>query len=180
MDAVKTLKMKIVNGVPTLIDRILFKGVWVLEAVDSEGRLKWREEIHNIVVTEGLNNILDVTFGAATKPAGWYIGLIEGATAPIAGDTLASHGFLEYTAYTGDRKQWITGTASGGTISTLDPASRAEFDFTETKDITGIMLTDQQTGNVGVLYSAGLLVTPKTLNNGDTLRVHYTLNAVSA
>jgi len=162
-------------------ERFFFRNQYNLEAVvKATGEVKWRATIQNLVVTEGLNAILETMFGTFPKPSAYYLGLIEGATAPVAGDTLASHGFTEYTGYTGDRKQWIVGPASAGSIATLNPASRAEFDFTETKDITGVLSTDQLSGNVGVLFAAAMLGVPQTLNNGWTLRVDYTVQATSA
>lgn len=176
----KKLTLNTLTNEPAFNETVKFKGQWVLEAVDRFGRLKWRAALDNLVVTQGRNAILDITFGSVSKPSAWYIGLIEGSTAPVTSDTLASHGFTEYTGYTGNRKQWVTGSASTGTISTLNPASRAEFDFTETKDITGLMLCDQASGNTGILFAGALLATSKTLNNGDTLRVTYNVNATSA
>jgi len=159
-----------------------FHNTFFLEAFDADGNLKWDEEIEidNLVVTEGRNDILNIMFGAKAKTADWWLGLIENSTAPVPSDTLASHGFDEYKDYTGDRKVWSTGTASNGTIDTSSPTLRAEFDFIETVDITGLLLCDQETGDVGVLFSAALLVSAKTLNNGDTLRVGYRVNATSA
>lgn len=158
-----------------------FRNEYRLEAVvKATQEVMWRANISNLVVGQGLDAILETMFGTFTKPLAYYLGLIEGATAPISTDTLASHGFTEYTGYTGDRKEWVTGAASSGSITTLDVPSRAEFDFTETKTITGILTTDQETGNVGVLFAAGMLAVAKALNNGWTLRVEYTVTATSA
>jgi len=171
----------IIPAKPGMLESFRFCNQYRLEAVvKATQEVMWRATITNLVVTEGLNAILETMFGTFGKPPAYYIGLIEGATAPVAGDTLATHGFTEYTGYTGDRKTWVTGTASAGNITTLNPTSRAEFDFTETKTITGVLTTDQETGNVGVLFAAGMLATSKVLDNGWTLRVEYTVTATSA
>jgi len=167
---------------------LLFRGVYELEHVryrdvsrkdlGLEANFgKWEEE--NLVVAEGINRIFDVMFHADTQVTTWYLGLISGATAPIDGDTLASHGFTEYKNYTGDRKEWIEGAASNKVIETATPSQRAEFDFTETIEITGGLLCSVETGDVGTLFSAALFTTSRTLNDGDTLRLNYKLTGSS-
>lgn len=64
---------------------------------DAQGREKWRERVANLVTTQGLNHLLDVTFKGATQITAWYVGL-KGTGSPAAGDTHASHsGWTEVT-----------------------------------------------------------------------------------
>jgi len=169
--------------VPEGLQLLSFKGIWGLECYrPSMGRVAWVASFENLIPNEGLNRYAGILFYDNVgwpKIDDWYIGIIEGSTAPVATDTLASFGFTEFTNYTGNRKQWITGAPSGQQITTLDPASRAEFDFLADKDVTGLMLTDQETGYVGTLGAAGLLSVAKSVLNGDTLRVTYTIQLSS-
>jgi len=167
---------------------ILFRGVYELEHVRYRDVSRkelglaahfGRWECENLVVAQGINRLFDVMFHQDTQTLTWYLGLISGATAPVDGDTLASHGFTEYKNYTGDRKEWIEGAAAGKVIETATPAQRAEFDFIETITITGGLLCSVETGDVGTLFSAALFAASRTLNDGDTLRLNYKLTGSS-
>ena len=45
---------------------------------------------HNLVVNEGLAHLLNVAMGTTAKPAGYYLALFSGATAPAANWTAAN------------------------------------------------------------------------------------------
>lgn len=128
----------------------------------------------NLVTTVGLNHLLDVTIGAASQNASWYIGLIEGAAVTpslAAGDTLSSHaGWTENTNYTGNRKTWTkNAAASGGSITN----SNAPAEFTigaGGATIEGAFLCSASSGTSGVLYAAGTF-TEKVLVQNDILKI---------
>ena len=63
---------------------------WKVTCLDADGNVKWEENKKNIIVTAGLNHILDTQFHATTQVTTWYIGL-KGAGTPIAANTMASH-----------------------------------------------------------------------------------------
>lgn len=55
-----------------------------VECVDPLGRLRWRAEFHNVVVTEGLNMLLDRSFGALPADVNAYVGLIGANAGTVA------------------------------------------------------------------------------------------------
>ena len=56
---------------------------WKVTCLDKDGNVKWEENKKNIIVTAGLNHILDTQFHATTQNTTWYIGL-KGAGTPVA------------------------------------------------------------------------------------------------
>jgi hypothetical protein len=164
-------------------------GVFHIQCFDKEGKLKWEERNHNLVVNEGLQSMVSVYLDASTQITTWYIGLVEGpgsGTTYAAGDTLASHaGWTELapsTAYTGNRK-----TATFGTATTADPsvidnsASPADFAILGTYTVAGAFLSSVATGTSGVLFSASDFTGgDRSVINGDTVRVTYTFSLDAA
>src|SRR5207244_1219216 len=45
--------------------------------------LAWREDFHNLVVTEGLNELLGARFDAVAADVNWYVGLIGAGTGNV-------------------------------------------------------------------------------------------------
>jgi hypothetical protein len=163
-------------------------GVYKIQCVGADGQVKWEEEMHNLVVNEGLQNMVSVYLDAATQITTWYIGLITGpgaSTTIAAGDTLASHaGWTEFTNYTGNRK-----TATFGTATTADPSvidntgSPASFGITSTGGtVAGAFLASVDTGTSGILFSASDFQAPgdRVVVSGDTLNVSYTFSLDAA
>src|SRR5580765_6775610 len=95
-------------------------GRYEIECIGSDGKLKWREIIDNVVQTVGKNLALDTFLaGSAYTVTGPYMGLISSTSysAVAAGDTMASHaGWLEAgganaPTYTGNRKTAVWSAA---------------------------------------------------------------------
>ena len=163
-------------------------GVYKVQCVGADGHVKWEEEMHNLVVNEGLQSMVSVYLDAATQITTWYIGLITGpgsGTTIAAADTLASHsGWTEFTDYSGDRK-----TATFGTATTADPsvidntASPASFSITGAGGtVAGAFLASVDTGTSGTLFSASDFQSPgdRVVVSGDTLNVQYTFSLDAA
>lgn len=153
------------------------------ECRDRDGRLKWVEEVRNLVVNTGLNELLDKTFKASSYTAAWYVGLIDNASysAIAAGDTMGSHaGWLESTAYGDATRRTLTlGSVSGGSVD--NSASKAAFAINGTATIKGAFVTTNNTkgGTTGTLYGAAAFSSNRAVENGDTLNVTIT-NSVTA
>ena len=161
-------------------------GRYEIECRGSDGKLKWREIIDNIVQTVGKNLALDTFLaGTAYTVVGPYMGLISSIsyTGVAAGDTMASHaGWLEAgganaPTYTGNRKTCIWSAAASGTKSLSSPLA---FAVTSTGTVKGAFViygtaasaTKDDTG--GTLWSAGTFNTgDKAVVNGDTLNINY-------
>lgn len=150
----------------------------VVECLDADGNLRWRDEIYNLVTTAGKNHALNVLF-RATSPGTWYVGL-KGAGSAAAGDTAASHaGWSEVTAYAEATRVALTLAApSGGSAN--NSASKAVFTMNAGATVAGAFLINNNTkgGATGELYSGGDFTGgSRTVQSGDTLSVTMTLTA---
>lgn len=163
-------------------------GVYKVQCVGADGQVKWEDEMHNLVVNQGLQSMVAVYLDGATQITTWYIGLITGpgsGTTIAAGDTLASHaGWTEFTDYSGNRK-----TATFGTATTADPsvlnntASPASFTISGAGGtVAGAFLASVDTGTSGTLFSASDFQSPgdRVVVSGDTLNVSYTFSLDAA
>lgn len=162
------------------IDHFTPKGRFHAEAFNKNGDLLWKDEFPNGITNEGLNTLLNVMFVADTQLTAWYIGLISvtSFSALAAGDTMSSHaGWTEAVAYSGStRPQWTAGTSTSKSTtnsSTVDFAINADGTV-----LKGIFISSNSTksGTTGKLWSTGLFSSDQTLNNGDTLKITYTVN----
>lgn len=147
---------------------------------DKYGNLRWEDIIDNIVVTAGLNKLLDACFKTGLAAPDWYIGLVGATHTYAAGDTLGGHaGWAENTNYTGNRKAFdVSGNAiAGGSLS--NSVNKAVFTFAGTAmpdTIWGAFLCDVANGNAGTLYGEGDLTAQRSVYDGDTLTVQGTLS----
>ena len=150
---------------------------WKVTCLDKDGNVKWEENEKNIIVTAGLNHILDTQFHASTQVTTWYIGL-KAAGTPIAADTMASHSsWAESTGYAGDRKEWTEGASSAGSMTN---ASSVDFTINATATIAGAFLNTAATGTAGTLYGVVDFSSARSVISGDTLQVTVTVTAASA
>ena len=161
------------------------KGFYSLECRDAQGNLKWVQDITNLVVNQGLQDMNAKYFTGSGYTATWYLGLYGAAATnnPAAGDTMASHaGWTEITPYSNATRP----ACSFGTPSTANPsvatnsASPANFNINATAVVGGAFLTSNNTkgGSSGVLFSASDFQAPgdRTVASGDVLNVTYTFN----
>lgn len=153
-----------------------------LEALLSGGGLKWQEAWTNIVVNQGLNDLLDVTLSGATQDTTWFVGLLSATPTVAAGDTLASHaGWTEVTAYDEvNRVAWVDAGAASQSIT--NSASPAVFTINANgTTMGGAFLAGVNTGTAGRLYAAGAFTAGnKDLDDNDTITVTATFTAAAA
>jgi hypothetical protein len=163
-----------------LNNAVTLENRYEIECHGPDGQLKWVETIENLVTTEGLNDLLTKYLKGSTYSATWFVGLTDGTPTTAAGDTLASHaGWVEVTAYTGNRQTLTLGTASAGSID--NSASKATFAITGTATIGGAFVASAATGTSGILYGVGAFTGgDKSCGNGDSLTVTCTLTAAAA
>lgn len=163
------------------------RNTYRFEARDAQGRLKWVEEVDNLTVTQGLNDLLTKYFKGSAYTAAWFVGLIDNASfsALAAGDTAAqiggTNGWIEATAYSETVRQTLTlGTASAGSID--NSAAKATFSINGTVTVKGAFVVTSSTkgGTTGVLYGEAAFGAARSLLSGDTLTVQVTLTAVTA
>lgn len=153
-----------------------------VECFDEHGKLKWKENFRNTVMTGGKNDILDKYFKGSAYTATWFVGLIQSDnfTAIAAADTMSSHaGWEEGTTYDEATRQTLTlGTPAAGSVN--NSASKAVFTISATKTIKGAFIVTNSTkgGTTGTLYSAGLFSGgDRAVIDNDVLNITVTLSA---
>jgi len=160
------------------IGTIAASTLYRFECYGADGALKWVEEVPNLVVNAGLNDLLDKYFKGSTYSAAWYVGL-KGTGTIAAGDTLASHGgWTEITAYSGNRKALSLGSVSSQSVN--NSGSPASFAINGTATVAGAFLATVDTGTSGTLYGAADFSGSRSVIDGDTLNVTVTLTAAAA
>ena len=166
---------------------LAMRSVYRFEARDAQGRLKWVEEVSNLVTTQGLNDLLTNYFKGSAYTAAFYMGLVDNAgfSAFAAGDTAAqiggSNGWAESTAYSEGARQTVTlGSALAGSID--NSASKCVFSINGTVTLKGAFMDTSSTkgGTSGVLYGEAAFSQTRSLLSGDTLTVQVTLTAATA
>lgn len=164
-------------------------GVYTIECRNSDGSLKWSEELHNLVVNVGLQDMNDKYFSGSSYTAAWYIGLYGAAASntPNATDTSALHpGWTEIVPYSNATRPTCTfGAASAADPSVItNTASPASFNINATATVGGAFLISDNTksGSTGILFSASDFAAPgdRVVASGDVLNVTYTFSIDAA
>jgi hypothetical protein len=170
-------------------------GRYVVECIDKNGRLKWKDTIKNIITDVGANQLLDSAFGSGPI-AGPFLGLISsvGYTGiPVVADTMSSHASTSHVwveAGNGSNyPNWSTPASNArATISLAAASGRAKALSSVASFViatnggtvkgcfvvfgSGAVATNNNTG--GVLYSAGVFSGgDKVVGIGDTLNVSW-------
>lgn len=164
-------------------------GVFTIECRDAEGNLKWSEDLHNLVVNVGLQDMNTKYFTGSSYTAAWYIGLYGAAASnnPAASDTASSHaGWTEITPYSNATRPACTfGSATAADPSVItNTLSPAAFNINATATVGGAFLISNSTksGTTGILFSASDFAAPgdRVVASGDTLNVTYTFSLDAA
>ena len=146
-----------------------------------DGKVIEEFEDDNLVVNQGLNNILDTYFNASAQQT-WYLGLFQGNYTPVATETAATiaASATENAGYGGTSRPAFTTVAASGE-SVTNSASRASYTFGGSYTIYGAFLISNVTinGTAGVLFSAAQFATAKNVSNTDQLLLSYTFTASS-
>ena len=166
------------NTTPT--DAMAIEGYYHAVCYSIDGFIKWEEPIENLVVTVGKNLTLDTILG--NSAAGAVVMGLKGTGTVAATDTQASHpGWLEVggtnaPAYSGNRPTPSFASASAGSKAT---SSAVSFSMTSTGTVAGCFIniggSATKDSTTGTLFSAGDFSSSKSVVNGDTIAVTYTL-----
>lgn len=142
----------------------------------------WREVVHNLVVNQALDDVLDVYFESGTQSANWYIAIFGSDSTPAGAWTYAVPVCTEFTNYDeSTREAWVTAGVSSQSLD--NSASPAEFTCTSgTNTIYGAMLNNTSTkGDVasgtGILYSAARFGASRPFNTAEVLKIVITINS---
>lgn len=165
-------------------ERFALGDLFEVECFDKHGNLKWRDTIKNLVVNEGLDDVLDKYLKGSTYTAAHYVGLTDGTPTVAAADTMASHaGWTEVVAYDeAVRQDFAPGTVSGQSVD--NSLSKAVFTIdTNATTIGGCFITTNSTksGSTGTLYGGGAFSAgDKVLDDTDVLNVTVTATAAAS
>lgn len=187
MDMINTqdnFSASLIRGATNMDNQMQALGRYTAQLVDSMGNVKWTEEFDNLVTTEGKNHLLNNGLAGPATAVNVRMSLITSGT-PVVGDTYATHaGFTELgSGVVASRGTPTFSAASGGSKAT---SSAVSFSIVGTGTITGCAINAivGAVGNLGVvgdtataggiLYSAGLFASSKSVSSGDTLNVTYT------
>jgi hypothetical protein len=156
--------------------------VYYLECVSPDGEVRWQERWENLIPNEGRDYILNSALNGAAQLSTWYNGLYEGNYTPQATDTMATFvaNATEITAYSGAaRPVLVDDPLANGLFA--NTTTKAEFTFTADKTVRGGFISSGSLkgGTTGVLLSAVLGSSPKTVAAGEILRVTAGLSLVT-
>lgn len=143
----------------------------------------------NLVVNEGLSHLLNVALGGKAKPAGYYLALFSGATAPAANWTAAN--FKDVSAeivsmtegYTNaTRPQWASADTNTNSIDNFASVAKVTIATSSQLTVTGAaMLTNSVRGGTsGTLISASKYTAPRVFQDGDEYEIGYRLSFTAA
>lgn len=152
--------------------------IYRVECFDSDGALKWVEEVHNTVVNAGLNDLLNKYLKGSAYTAAFFVGLKDTGTIAAA-DTMSSHGgWTEDANYSNSTRPALT-LGSVASQSVDNSASKAVFTINGSTTIYGAFVTTDSTksGTSGTLYGAADFGTARVVLSGDTLNVTVTMTA---
>lgn len=158
--------------------------VFLFEAYDPDGNLKWREVAHNTVVDEGLDEILDKFYKGSSYTAAHYVGLTDGSPSFASGDTMGSQaGWSEVTDYDEAARPGFTpGTVSGQSVDNSGNVATFTINSNSTTIGGGFLTTDDTVGGTAGTLIGGAAFTngDRMLSTGDTLDVTVVASASSA
>jgi hypothetical protein len=164
------------------LSNLLFHNPFRAEVINAAGKTIWEDVGHNDIVDQGLESLLDVHFRAQTQITVWYMGLIDGTgTQTLSNsDVAGTHaGWTENTSFTGGptRKNWTT-ALTAATSRSISNSTTIDFAFTTTQTIHGIFLIDDATADTAseVLWATAPFSSEVTVNNGDTLKITYSVS----
>lgn len=146
----------------------------------------WQKEGDNIIVTEGFAHLLNVTFDTSTaKPAGYYLAIFSGNTAPAANWTAAAFAAVASEivsmteGHTGaTRPVWTPAKTTTGSIDNMAAVASLTIATSSQLNVTGAALLtgSARGGTTGVLVSASLYAAPRTFQAGDIYELGYRIN----
>lgn len=162
------------------------EGTYKAECYDAAGNLKWSDVIENLTTNVGRQSLLNSYF-ANTGGGAIVMGLKGTGTAAYT-DTQSNHptwdevGAANAPTYSGTRKTPTFSSATSANPSVLTTSSAVVFSMTSSGTVAGAFINVGGSSTIdnttGVLFSAGdFTAGSKTVTNGDTINVTYTLSA---
>lgn len=173
---------------PTDDGRIHFNQLKILAAGVFEHNLNhgpWAVD-RNLLVTEGLNYLLDSALRAQTQLSAWYVAPFAANVTPVAGLTAATFASTqtEFTNYTAAARQaWtLVAAASGVLTNAAAPAYFTVDDGVQTAIYGfGLLSASAKSSTSGKLVAAAKLATARTgLVEDDVIGARYSITLTSS
>lgn len=148
----------------------------------------WRED-PNIVVNEGLLDVLSVYLKSGTQKTAWYLSLFGNNYTPVAGLTAASYPATAGEITSGsegysesNRVTWTGGTPASNMVD--NTASMAVFTIVTATSLVvygaGLHSVNTKGATTGVLLSASKFSAARTLYNTDVFNLSWRLTLTSS
>lgn len=148
----------------------------------------WRQD-SNIVVNEGLLDILSVYLKSGTQKTAWYLSLFGNNYTPVAGLTAATYPATAGEITSGsegyseaNRVTWTGGTPASNMVD--NTASMAVFTIVTATSLVvygaGLHSVNTKGGTTGVLLSASKFSAARTLYNTDVFNLSWRLTLTSS
>lgn len=167
------------TGIASEADMTLH-GHYEVECLNPDGSLAWKEVIENLVPTAGKNFALDTLLSGSAYTAAFYMGLVDGSSAPsyAASDTAASHvGWTENIAYAAATRPAPSFSAASAGVKATSAA--VSFTANATATIAGCFLgtSNVKAGTAGTLLSVGSFSGgSQIVTSGSIVNVSYSLS----
>lgn len=160
-------------------DSVKSAGVYTFTYRNPDGEIEWEEKLAmNIWPTAGRNFALDTLLAGSAYTATWFMGLVDGGSAPTyaAADTAASHaGWTENTGYSNANR--VTPSFNAASAGSKATSAGLVFNINAAGTIAGGFLISNSTkgGTTGTLLSeASFSGGNQAVSNGGTLTVTAT------
>ena len=157
-----------------LTEQMSINGYYHVVCTDAAGKVKWEDDIENLVTTVGKNATLDSILGNAG--AGAVLMGLKGVGTALVTDTMTSHAtWAEITAIAA-RVAPVFSPAAGGAKTT---STTTNFTMTGSATVAGCFIVlggSTVPGNTtGILFSAGDFASTRTVVATDILLISYTV-----
>ena len=143
-----------------------------------DGNVVWTINDDNLVVNQGLQIALGITFGDLEQPD-WYMGICTGVTVH-SDDTAENHQFVEYLGSTSNNRPLAIFEDSGLVDNKYTyTATDVQVMISEPATLRGVfMTTHQKKGeDAGYLYGVAGFTENKDVVSGDALLTTITVSA---
>lgn len=158
-------------------NKINWMGKWKVTHLDCNGNVLWEDVCSNFLTNDGEENVLDTYLRGQNTPTEFYLRLVNSTGTSITEtDSLGSITTEPIT--NGYTPQLITRNTSGWPTLALDSgdfkATSSEESFTAAGGQIGVIewaYLSTTSGNSGKLLAVSSLTTPRTIFNGETLKI---------
>lgn len=154
---------------------------YLVECIKPDGKLRWREDVPNIVVNQGLDHVLAVitTTGFVTN---WFVAPAATAFTIAAADVATTAGVrAQFTAAYSEAvlQTYVAGAIAAQSVD--NSASKASFSINAATTLGGVFLLDSNNKTTpaegAILFGGAAFSADRAVQSGDTLNIQITIGA---